>query len=211
MADGRWARDGPTMPPRAGIYKRYASTLGNSRQADRVRNMPRARFAALAALLCLSSALASGVSGAGTGPSSATRVTTGAAAPIVLRGRQGSYGPWRRYLWLKLVKVELTSFSVCAVWNRASPPPPTCHAARGDRLPRGTIMRLEQRLARSPLRRGSPGWRTVGTSRDAALTAVLSNAVSGNRPGAVSYRVTLRNASGRVYRTSNTFRVFWQL
>ena len=165
--------------------------------------MPRALFAALAALLCLPSVLASGASGAGTGPSSAARFTTGAAAPIVLRGRQGSQGPWRRYLWLKLVKVELTSFSVCAVWNRASPPPPTCHAARGDRLPRGTIMRLEQRLARRA------SWRTVGTSRDAALTAVLSNAVSGNRPGAVSYRVTLRSASGRVFRTSNTFKVFW--
>jgi hypothetical protein len=71
-------------------------------------------------------------------------------------------------------------------------------------------MRLEQRLARSRLRRAkSPGWRTVGTSRDAALAAVLSNAVSGNRLGEVSYRVTLRNASGRVFRTSNTFKVFW--
>lgn len=128
----------------------------------------------------------------------------------MLRGRQGSQGPWRRYLWLKLVKVELTSFSVCAVWNRTSPPPPTCRAARGDRLPRGTIMRLEQRLPRAGLRRaGSPGWRTVGTSADAALTAVLSNAVSRNRLGLVSYRVTLRNALGRVLGTSNTFKVFW--
>ena len=63
-------------------------------------------------------------------------------------------------------------------------------------------MRLEQR-------RGGPGWRVVGTSRDAALEAVLSNTVSGNRPGAVSYRVTLRNVSGRILGTSNAFKVFW--
>jgi hypothetical protein len=120
----------------------------------------------------------------------------------VLRGRQGSQGPWRHYLRLKLVKVEVTSFSVCAVWNRASPPPPTCRASRGTRLPGGTIMRLEQR-------RAGAGWRVVGTSRDAALEAVLSNTVSGNRPGAVSYRVTLRNVSGRILGTSNAFKVFW--
>jgi hypothetical protein len=172
--------------------------------------MPRALFAAFAVSLGLSFALASGVSGAGTRPSSAAGAMTGAAAPIVLRGRPGSQGPWRRYLWLKLDRNDVTSFSVCAIWNRTSPPPPTCHAAPGARLPRGTVMRLEQLAGRSRLRRGaSRRWRTVGTSRDAALTAVLSNAVAGNRPGAVLYKVTLRNRAGRIYRTSNTFKVFW--
>lgn len=169
--------------------------------------MPRALLALLVVVLAFP--LASGASG--TGAASATRATAGAATKIVLRGRQGSQGPWRRYLWLKFVKGGVpTSFSVCAVWNRTSPPPPTCRAARGDRLPRGTLMRLEQRLPRAGLRSaGIPGWRTVGTSTDAALAAVLSNAVSRNRLGTVSYRVTLRNASGRILGTSNTFKVFW--
>lgn len=171
--------------------------------------MSRVLFGLLVVVVALSFPLASGASG-GRAVSVAS-VTTGAAATIVLLGRQGSQGPWRRYLWLKLVKVELTSFSVCAIWNRTAPPPPTCRAARGDRLPEGTAMRLEQqRPVGAGLRSaGSPGWRTVGISTEAALAAVLSNAVSRNRLGAVSYRVTLRNASGRVLRTSNTFKVFW--
>jgi hypothetical protein len=166
---------------------------------------------ALLALLVVALAFPVASDASGTRTASATGVTTEAAATIVLRGRQGAHGPWRRYLWLKFVRGGVpTSFSVCAVWNQASSPPPTCRAARGDRLPRGTIMRLEQRLPRAGLgRAGSPGWRTVGTSADAALTAVLSNDVSRNRLGTVSYRVTLRNESGRVLRTSNTFKVFW--
>jgi hypothetical protein len=168
--------------------------------------MPRALLALLVVVV-LAFPLASGASG--TGAASATRVTAEAAAKISLRGRQGDHGPWKRYLWLKLVKVRLTSFSVCAVWNQEVLTP-TCRAAPGSKLPRGTVMRLEQRLPRVGSRRaGSPGWRTVGISPDAVLQAVLSNAVAGNRPGRVSYRVTLRNASGRVLETSNTFKVFW--
>jgi hypothetical protein len=130
-------------------------------------------------------------------------VATGPPATIVLRGRQGSEGPWRRSLSLKLIRVDVTSFSVCAIWKRASSsPPPNCRAPRGTRLPLGTTLRLEQR-------RSGPGWKTVGTSNHPALEAVLSNTVAGNRPGEVSYRVTLRGASGRVFRTSNTFSVDW--
>lgn len=129
-------------------------------------------------------------------------VATGPPATIVLRGRQGSEGPWRRSLSLKLIQLDVTNFSVCAIWRLASSPPPNCRAPRGTRLPIGTTLRLEQR-------RSGPGWKTVGTSNDPALEAVLSNTVAGNRPGAVSYRVTLRGASGRVFRTSNTFRVDW--
>jgi hypothetical protein len=62
-------------------------------------------------------------------------------------------------------------------------------------------MRLEQRR--------KTGWKTVAVSTDAALEARLSNAVAGNRLGVVSYRVRVRNPSGLVLRTSNTFRVTW--
>ena len=171
--------------------------------------MPRVLLALLAVSLVLSCFPASGTVAAGATPPGAA---DGAkqAAPIVLRGRVGLAGPWRRYLWLKLVRFDITSFSVCAIWNRSSPPPPNCHAAPEDRLPQGTVLRLEQRLPLSRLRRASSRvWRTVGISRDAALTAVLSNTVSGNRLGVVEYRVTLRGASGRIFRISNTFKVFW--
>lgn len=165
--------------------------------------MLRALFALLAAALALASSLACDASGG-----SDTTVAEGAAeapAKIVLRGRQGPQAPWRPSLSLKLrlSELEVTSFTVCAIWNRASsPPPPDCRAPGGTRLPSGTTLRLEQR-------RSGPGWRTVGTSTDPALQAVLSNNVSGNRLGPVSYRVTLRGASGRVLRTSNTFVVHW--
>lgn len=164
--------------------------------------MPRALFALLVVSLALSSSLACDASGGR--ETTVAGVTTGAPARIVLRGRQGGEEQWRRSLSLKLIQVEVTNFSVCAIWNRASsPPPPSCRAPRGTRLPSGTTLRLEQR-------RSGPGWKTVGTSTDAALQAVLSNTVAGNRLGAVSYRVTLRGASGRVLRTSNTFNVYWK-
>jgi hypothetical protein len=121
-------------------------------------------------------------------------------------GASGGQGPWRRYLWLKLVRVKLISFSVCAVWDQSALLTPACRAAHGKPLPEGTSMRLEQRRVR-PTR--SAGWKTVGISGEPALQAVLSNSVSGNRLGVVSYRVTLRNASGGVLGTSNAFRVFW--
>jgi hypothetical protein len=163
--------------------------------------MPRALFALFGVLLALSSSLACDVSDGG--EATVAGVTTGAPAKIVLRGRQGSQEPWRRDLRLKLVKVDVKTFAVCAIWNRTSSPPPNCRAPRGTRLPSGTTLRLEQQ-------RSGPGWKTVGTSTDAALQAVLSNTVAGNRLGAVSYRVTLRRvASGRVLGTSNTFKVYW--
>jgi hypothetical protein len=62
-------------------------------------------------------------------------------------------------------------------------------------------MRLEQRR--------KAGWKRVGLSTGPAVQAVLSNAVSGNRLGTVYYKVTLRQPSGLVLRTSNTFRVIW--
>jgi hypothetical protein len=165
--------------------------------------MPRALFALLAVSLALSASLACDVSESE--EATEADVTTGAPAQIVLRGRQGAQAPWRPSLSLKLrlSELEVTSFTVCAIWDRAaSPPPPDCSAPGATGLPSGTTLRLEQR-------RSGPAWRTVGTSTDPALQAVLSNNVSGNQPGPVSYRVTLRGASGRVLRTSNTFVVNW--
>jgi len=130
-----------------------------------------------------------------------TSVTAHTASKIVLRGRQGIQGPWRRYLWLKLNRNAVISFTVCAV-RSASTPSPTCRPPHGERLPESSTMKLEQR-------RPGRGWRTVAISREPALQAVLSNGVTGNHVGTTSYRVTLRNESGRVVETSNTFKVFW--
>ena len=163
------------------------------------------------ALLIVSLTLAAAVAAGASGGNAArgARVETTAATQITLRGRRPARGPWRSYLWLKLVRSEVINFTVCAVWKQP-PPHQACRAARGNQLPRGTTMRLEQRPIASALRRAdSPGWGMVGASPEAALEAVLSNTVSGNRVGTFSYRVTLRNASGRVLATSNTFRAFW--
>ena len=156
-------------------------------------------FAPLTALL----ALLTLVSGASASPTSGSRATTAAVATIKLGGRTGIDGSWRRALRLKLKRGGIpVSFSVCAVWGE----PPTltsqCLQASDERLPEGTIMRLEQHR--------TVGWKRVGLSPVPTLHAVLSNAVSGNRFGTVFYRVTLRERrSGRILRTSNTFRVVW--
>jgi hypothetical protein len=164
-----------------------------------VRDMPRLLFALVAASLVLS---APSVSGAGSKPSSGAGAAPAAAATIVLRGRTGIDGPWRSYLRLRFVRGGIpVSFTVCAVWADKPLLTPECRAAPGQRLPEGTRMRLEQRR--------QAGWRRVGLSIEPALEAVLSNAVSGNRPGTVYYRVRLLQPSGRVLRTSNTFRVIW--
>jgi hypothetical protein len=155
---------------------------------------------AFAAVLLVTFALA-GSSAAGaaeTGPASASSAS---ASKIVLRGRQGIQGPWRRYLWLKLHRFGITSFTVCAVRN-VKILSPSCRPPGGERLPQGSILKLEQG-------RPGSGWRTVASSREAALQAVLSNTVTGNRVGATSYRVTLRDDAGRVVETSNVFKVYW--
>ncbi len=72
-------------------------------------------------------------------------------------------------------------------------------------------MRLEQRPPGPGVKRAdSPGWGLVGTSDQTELRVVLSDFVSGNRPGTVTYRVTLRNPSGRILATSNTIMIDWQ-
>jgi hypothetical protein len=162
--------------------------------------MRRLFFAPLAALLAL---LAPVVSGASASPTSGSRATIAAVATIKMGGRTGIDGPWRRALRLKLKRGGLpVTFSVCAVWGEPPSLTPQCLQASADRLPDGTILRLEQHR--------TVGWKRVGLSPVPTLHAVLSNALSGSRFGTVFYRVTLRErGSGRILRTSNTFRVVW--
>jgi hypothetical protein len=142
------------------------------------------------------------VSGANASPTHRGRATTAAGATIALGGRAGIDGPWRRTLRLRFDRGGIpVSFTVCGVWGERPRLTATCKAAAGTRLPKGTRMRLEQRR--------TAGWKRVGQSAAPALTAVLSNDVSGDRFGTVFYRVTLRQRSGRVLRTSNTIRVVW--
>jgi hypothetical protein len=155
---------------------------------------------ALVAVLVVTLALAASTAAVGA-QSAPARATAANASKIVLRGRQGIQGPWRRYLWLKLHRFGITSFTVCAVRDVTSLSP-SCRPPSGERLPQGAILKLEQS-------RPGRGWRTVAISREAALQAVLSNTVTGNRLGPTSYRVTLRNSAGRVVETSNMFRVYW--
>ena len=143
-------------------------------------------------------------SGAAERPSRTGEVAKANATKIVLRGRRGIQGPWRSYLWLKLVRTDIVSFSVCAVWNQRLLTP-ACRATAGKTLPEDTLMRLEQRRTTRVAR-----WKRVALSTEPTLEAVLSNAVSGNRLGTVLYRVTLRSPTGHIRATSNTFRVFWQ-
>jgi hypothetical protein len=166
-----------------------------------VRDMRRLFFAPLAALLAL---LAPVVSGAGVSPTSGSRATTAAVATIKMGGRTGIDGPWRRALRLKLKRGGLpVTFSVCAVWGEPPSLTPECLQTSSERLPEGTMMRLEQHR--------TVGWKRIGLSPVPTLHAVLSNAVAGNRFGTVFYRVTLRErGSGRILRTSNSFKVVWR-
>ena len=162
-------------------------------------NMLRVLFALVAGLLALSAPL---VSGASVRPSSGAGAKAAAVATITLRGRTGIDGPWRSLLRLKLVRTGIpVSFSLCAAWGEPPVLTRECRPTPGTRLPEGTMLRLEQHR--------TAGWKRVGQSPETALEAVLSNAVSGNRFGTVFYRVTLRQRSGEVLRTSNTFRVIW--
>lgn len=129
---------------------------------------------------------------------------------ISLLGAPQHDGPWRRELALRLVGGgQPVPFYVCAVWSHVSPKRP-CRAAPGGVLPFRAIMRLEQRPAGPGVKRAdSPGWGLVGTSDQTELRVVLSDFVSGDRPGTVTYRVTLRSPSGRILATSNTFAITW--
>ena len=71
-------------------------------------------------------------------------------------------------------------------------------------------MRLEQSPVRQSVRRvDSPGWGMLATSSTAVVAAVLSNTVTGDTLGRFRYRVTLRDAAGKVLMRSNVFPIVW--
>ena len=159
------------------------------------------------AVLCATTLFAA--SAATAGPTTGAAASRATATVITLRGRSPSPGPWRRVLRLKLIKLRLKSFELCAMVNQARLSP-GCDAKRGSALPRGTILRLEQKPAGKGIHvRDTPGWGMVGTSLEPSLLAVLSNVVTGNRFGTVTYRVTLRDAEGTILARSKPFRVVW--
>jgi hypothetical protein len=118
-------------------------------------------------------------------------------------------GPWKKALYLKLVKTRLSAFSVCGIRNWDTSEKFECEAAAG-RLPEGTSLRMEQSpVARALKRADSPGWGMVGFANTARVGAVVSNEVTGDRFGKFRYRVTLRGASGQMLATSNIVSVTW--
>jgi hypothetical protein len=144
------------------------------------------------------------------GTTTATASAGDAQRTIRLLGSKSNSGPFEESLSLKLVDgVEPIAFYVCAAWGDDEAPS-GCKAPSGARLPAGASLRLEQRPP-GPARRfaDSPGWGTVGTSETAELSAPLSNGVTGNRIGKVTFRATLRNRAGRVLATSNPFMLTW--
>jgi len=169
----------------------------------------RAGLALLVAAVALAIPLGSGASVDRTGAPNALRDDT--PGTITVRARTGE-GAWRPSLSLKLQKLKLTPFSVCALWNKPAGTPWSivCHDDAAGQLPPGTVMRLEQNPIRQALRRDdSPGWGMLAVSSDAELEAVLSNTITGNKYGTLHYRVTLRDSAGKVLATSNTMNLVW--
>jgi hypothetical protein len=118
-------------------------------------------------------------------------------------------GPWKKALYLKLVKTRLSGFSVCGIRNWDPAEKFECDSA-GGRLPEGTNLRVEQSPIGKALRRAdSPGWGMLGTAATARVGASLSNVLTGDKFGKFRYRVTLRGAAGQVLATSNIVSVTW--
>jgi hypothetical protein len=169
--------------------------------------VPRTAVALLVASVALAVPLASSARVGGGSPStSRAPAMTGA---ITLRAHYHQ-GAWKRSLSIKLVKLKLTDFTICAIWNWTPADAFDCRLASKGALPAGTSLRLEQSpIAKAVRRADSPGWGLLGTSPDAALGAVVSNLVTGNKRGTFHYRVTLRDKANKVLVTSNTFTVVW--
>jgi hypothetical protein len=146
-------------------------------------------------------------------PSTRTASTTGSATAgptITVLGSRSNTGPFGHSLSMKLVDgPRPISFYVCAAWSRTTPPK-GCTARPGDYLPAGALLRLEQQPPGPAVTYpDSPGWGTVGTSDTPQLRAPLSNGVTGNKLGTVTFRATLRDRSGHILATSNRFTVTW--
>jgi hypothetical protein len=165
-------------------------------------------LALLVAAVALGTPLSSGAYGGGT--PSGTHATAEVTGKITLRARYRR-GPWRRSLSLRLVKLRLTDFSLCGIWNPQAGAAFDCNAAARNPLPEGTLMRLEQNpVAKTVRRADSPGWGMLGGSANGGIGAVVSNLLSGNRRGTFRYRVTLRDRSNKILVTSNIFTVEWR-
>src|SRR5262249_38087484 len=130
---------------------------------------------------------------------------------IALLEAEQADGPWTRRLSLRLGRGGVpTQFYVCAVRVQGQGSEP-CGAEPGGTLPARSTLPLEQHPVGPGLERpDSPGWGLVGTSDEPELKLTLSDFVSANnKPGTVTYRVTLRDPSGRVTATSNTITIRW--
>lgn len=137
------------------------------------------------------------------------RASARAGDSIKLRART-RLGAWRTGMSLRLVKTNLISFSVCGVWDEPASRRFTCAVPRAVKLPDRTVMRLEQRPIKRALKQAdTPGWGLLATSQEPSLRAVLSNTVTGDRTGRFHYRVTLRDAAGRILQRSNILTVVW--
>lgn len=170
------------------------------------------RTAASLVAVVAATALAAAGCGGGTKDAPATTTTSHATAPerITVLGSTRAAGPYGHSIALKLVDgLTPIPFYVCAAWG-AREAPGGCHAKAGAKLPLGTELRLEQHPAGPAVpAQGSPGWGTVGSSDTPELSVPLSNGVTGNKLGKVTFRATLRNQAGRVLATSNTFTLTW--
>jgi hypothetical protein len=166
---------------------------------------------ALASLLCVFTLAGTAALGATAGTTTSAAATGSKATVIILRGRTSANGggTWQRRLRLKLLKRRLNRFELCAMVNQVKFSP-GCDPRPGSVLPRGTILRLEQKPAGSGIKvQDTPGWGMVGTSLEPSIFAVLSNVVTGNTYGTFTYRVTLRDAEGTIVARSKPFKVVW--
>jgi hypothetical protein len=171
--------------------------------------VPRLVLACLAVSAALVAPLAAGAANDETS-SAGKRVAAAVTGEITLRAKVHS-GSWKKSFSLKLVKLRLTDFQICAIWNHTPGSAFDCTAASRNKLPDGTTLRLEQSpIAKAVRRADSPGWGMLGASPDGALGAILSNLVSGNRKGIFHYRVTLRDRSNKILATSNAFTLRWR-
>lgn len=155
----------------------------------------------LVAVVVLSAALAAG----------AAAQPRDTFAQVTLRVRVAN-GPWKRSLSVKLRKLVLKDFTLCAIYDHKAGDPYDCEAATHRSLPAGTVLRLEQRpIAKAAKRPDSPGWGMVGLSTGSAAQAIVSNLITGNHVGTFHYRATLRDrASGKVLGTSNQITFIWR-
>jgi hypothetical protein len=169
--------------------------------------MNRATIAIVVAAVVLAGPLAATSSGE-TSATSADQVT--------LRIKMGK-GPWvAPRISVKLRKLVLMRFTVCGVYNHAADQKFNC-APGTNQLPSGTQLRLEENpvwhsstpATKNPGALNKPGWGTVGVGDHGFVEAILSNMVSNDKFGTVSFRATVRTTSGNVLATSNVVKLVW--